>query len=125
MLKASPLIGFAATSDATKARHFYGETLGLKFVSGDQFALVFEANGTMLRVQKVDRVDPHRYTVLGWKVTDIKREVDLLSKRGVAFARYEGMNQDEQGIWTSPGGAKIAWFQDPDGNVLSLTQFAV
>ena len=123
MLNKSDLISFAATSNAAKARQFYEETLGLTFVSGDQFALVFEANGTMLRIQKVDQVNPHSYTALGWKVTDIKKEVNALSKRGVKFARYEGMNQDENGIWTTPSKAKIAWFTDPDGNILSLTEF--
>jgi catechol 2,3-dioxygenase-like lactoylglutathione lyase family enzyme len=125
MLNMSELIGFAATSNAAKARQFYEETLGLTFVSDDQFALVFEANGTMLRIQKVDHVNPHGYTVLGWKVADIKQEVHTLSKRRVTFARYEGMNQDENGIWTAPSKAKIAWFADPDGNVLSLTEFSL
>jgi predicted enzyme related to lactoylglutathione lyase len=123
MLEKSHLISFVATSNATKARKFYEETLGLTFVSGDQFASVFEVNGTMLRIQKVDQVNPQRHTVLGWKVADIKEEVHTLSKRGVTFARYEGMNQDENGIWTAPSKAKIAWFTDPDGNILSLTQF--
>ncbi len=125
MLSTSDLISFAATSNPTKARQFYEETLGLTFVSGDQFALVFEANGTMLRIQKVDQVNPQGHTVLGWKVADIKKEVDTLSKRGVRFARYEGMNQDENGIWTAPSRAKIAWFTDPDGNILSLTEFSL
>jgi catechol 2,3-dioxygenase-like lactoylglutathione lyase family enzyme len=125
MLDKSDLISFVATSNATKARKFYEETLGLTFVSGDQFALVFEANGTMLRVQNVDHVNPHAYTSLGWKVADIKKEVRTLSKRGVTFARYEGINQDENGIWTAPSNAKIAWFTDPDGNVLSLTEFSL
>lgn len=123
MLNKSNLISFVATSNATKARQFYEETLGLTFVSDDRFALVFEANGTMLRIQKVEHVKPHGYTVLGWKVADIKEEVRTLSKRGVTFARYEGMNQDENGIWTAPSEAKIAWFADPDGNILSLTEF--
>jgi catechol 2,3-dioxygenase-like lactoylglutathione lyase family enzyme len=123
MLKKSDLIGFVATSNAMKARQFYEETLGLTFVSDDEFALVFEANGTMLRIQKVDRVNPNGYTVLGWKVGDIKQEVEALSNRGVQFERYEGMNQDKNGIWTAPSTAKIAWFKDPDGNVLSLTEF--
>ena len=123
MLKKSDLIGFVATSNATKARQFYEEKLGLTFVSGDQFALVFEANGTMLRIQKVDHVNPHVYTVLGWKVGNIMQEVETLSNRGIQFERYEGMNQDKNGIWTAPSKAKIAWFKDPDGNVLSLTEF--
>ena len=123
MLNKSDIINFVATCNAAKARQFYEETLGLIFVSGDQFALVFEANGTMLRIQKVDQVSPQGYTVLGWKVIDIKKEVNTLSKRGVKFARYEGMDQDENGIWMAPSKAKIAWFTDPDGNTLSLTEF--
>jgi predicted enzyme related to lactoylglutathione lyase len=123
MLSKSHLISFVATSNAKTARDFYEKILGLTFVSDDQFALVFEANGTMLRIQKVDKVNPHGYTVLGWEVTDIKKEVRQLIKRGVKFARYEGINQDEYGIWKAPSGAKIAWFTDSDGNVLSLTQF--
>jgi catechol 2,3-dioxygenase-like lactoylglutathione lyase family enzyme len=123
MLNNSNLISFAATSDAPTARQFYQEILGLTFVSGDQFALVFEANRTMLRIQLVDQVNPHGYTALGWNVSDIRTEVRTLSRRGVRFSRYEGMNQDEHGIWTSPSGAKIAWFSDPDGNILSLTEF--
>ncbi len=123
MLNKSHLISFVATSNANAAAEFYEKNLGLTFVSGDQFALVFEVNGTMLRIQKVDKVNPHAYTALGWEVTDIKKEVSRLIKRGVKFARYEGMDQDEQGIWKAPSGAKIAWFTDPDGNVLSLTQF--
>jgi catechol 2,3-dioxygenase-like lactoylglutathione lyase family enzyme len=123
MLDKSDLISFLATSNATKARQFYEETLGLRFVSGDQFALVFDVHGAMLRIQKVDQVSPKEYTVLGWRVTDINKEVHALSKRGVTFARYEGMKQDENGIWTAPSKARIAWFKDPDGNILSLTEF--
>ena len=102
MLNKSNLICFAATNNPTKAHKFYEETLGLKFVSEDPFAFVFDANGTMIRIQKVDQVNPHSYTALGWKVVGIEKEVDELSKRGVKFIRYEGMNQDENGIWTSP-----------------------
>ncbi len=123
MLSTSHTVNFIATSDSEKAREFYEKTLGLPCVGGDQFALVFEINGTMLRIQKVDNVAPHGYTALGWSVADIKKEVSDLRKRGVTFARYDGMNQDAQGIWISPSGAKIAWFTDPDGNILSLTQF--
>jgi catechol 2,3-dioxygenase-like lactoylglutathione lyase family enzyme len=123
MLNKSQFINFVATSNATKAQEFYEKVLGLTFVSGDQFALVFEADGIMLRIQKVDKVNPQGYTVLGWKVSDIKQEVVKLTKQGVQFARYEGMNQDKNGIWTAPSKAKIAWFADPDGNILSLTEF--
>ena len=125
MLNKSNLISFVATNNVATARQFYEEIIGLTFVSVDQFALVFEVNGTMLRIQKVDQVNPHEYTALGWEVTDIKKEVNTLSKRGVKFARYEGMNQDENGIWTAPSKAKIAWFTDPDGNILSLTEFSL
>ena len=123
MLNTSDLICFAAASSAVKARQFYEETLGLTFVSDDQFALVFRVKETMLRIQKVERVIPQGFTVLGWNVRDIKQEVMTLVQRGVKFARYEGLHQDENGIWTAPGKAKIAWFTDPDGNILSLTEF--
>jgi predicted enzyme related to lactoylglutathione lyase len=123
MLDRSNPICFAATENSARTHKFYQETLGLKFVSGDQFALVFDVNGIMLRIQKVDKVNPHSYTTLGWNVADIKKAVTELSGRGVKFMKYEGMNQDESGIWTSPDKAKIAWFKDPDGNLLSLTEF--
>jgi catechol 2,3-dioxygenase-like lactoylglutathione lyase family enzyme len=123
MLSQSSPISFAATQNARKSREFYEKTLGLKFISEDGFALVFDANGTMLRIQKVEAVDPRGYTVLGWSVNDIKSEVHNLAGLGVILARYEGMGQDDSGIWTSPSGAKVAWFQDPDGNILSLTEF--
>ena len=123
MLNASQSINFVATSNPKEAREFYEGILGLRFVSGDQFALVFDINGVMLRIQIVDEVNPHEYTSLGWKVTDIKKEVTELAKRGVKFEHFEGMNQDQDGAWTSPSGGKIAWFKDPDKNILSLTQF--
>jgi len=123
MLNNSHLIGFVATSNAESAREFYEKTLGLTYVSGDQFALVFEVNGVMLRIQQVDKVDPHRYTSLGWEVADIEKEVAQLTKQGLKFLRYEGMDQDAHAIWKAPSGARIAWFKDPDGNMLSLTQF--
>ncbi len=120
--KSNPIV-FIATQNVNRAREFYEDALGLKFISEDGFALVFEANGTMLRIQKVEEVTPPKYTVFGWKVDDIQKEVRNLAKRGVTVSRYEGMEQDNLGIWTSPSGAKITWFQDPDGNVLSLTEF--
>jgi len=123
MLNKSKLISFLATRNSKRAGEFYEKALGLKFVSDDQFALVFDANGTMLRIQKVEQFNPPEHTALGWNVTNISAEVTHLTKRGVKFARYEWMEQDEKGIWTTPSGAKVAWFKDPDGNVLSLTQF--
>jgi hypothetical protein len=92
-------------------------------VVDDSFALVFDAHGVMLRVARVHELTPAPYTVLGWKVADISAAVKELQIRGVAFERYEGLDQDELGIWKSPGGAKVAWFKDPDRNTLSLTQF--
>jgi catechol 2,3-dioxygenase-like lactoylglutathione lyase family enzyme len=117
-------MAFSATTDAERAKEFYRDKLGLKLVSDEGFALVFDANGTMLRVQKVKEVGEAKYTTLGWNVPDIAATVDELEKAGVNFERYGFPGQDEKGIWTAPGGAaKVAWFKDPDGNILSLTQF--
>ena len=123
MLPSAHLIAFAATANPERARDFYGKTLGLKLVSEDPFAIVFDANGVVLRVQKVQKVVQTGYTMLGWQVKDIRAESEVLAKNGAQFERFEGMGQDELGIWTSPSGAKIAWFKDPDGNILSLTEF--
>ena len=122
MLGSSDLVAFAASADLPRARAFYEGVLGLPVVEQDDFACVFDANGTMLRVTAVREVSPAGYTVLGWRVADIEAVVAGLSARGVAFSRFDGMEQDDNGIWTSPGGSKVAWFTDPDGNVLSLTQ---
>jgi hypothetical protein len=92
-------------------------------VSEDDFALVFEANGTMVRVTKVQNFKPQQFTILGWDVTDVNEVVLRLHERGIRFENYGMEEQDEHGIWKSPSGARVAWFKDPDGNVLSLTQF--
>jgi catechol 2,3-dioxygenase-like lactoylglutathione lyase family enzyme len=123
MLKTSPITAFVATTDPARAKKFYKDTLGLHFVSGGEFALVFDASGTMLRVTPVQKLQPAGYTVLGWIVPDIAKKIRNLKKRSVKFKRYEWMEQDEDGIWVSPAKAKIAWFEDPDGNTLSLTEF--
>ncbi len=123
MLRDAKIIAFVATTDPVKAREFYESTVGLRFVSGDNFALVFDANGTMLRIQIVEQVHPRNFTILGWEVRDIRKAVTDLADRGVVFNRYEGLKQDDLGIWTSPAKAKVAWFNDPDGNILSLTEF--
>lgn len=120
MLGACDLVAFAATTDAVRARSFYESTLGLRCVSEDAFALVFDAGGTELRLTKVPEFRPQPFTVLGWSAREIEVEADELAARGVVFQRYPGMEQDARGIWTSPAGARIAWFLDPDGNVLSL-----
>ena len=119
----SKIIGFVATRNPASARKFYEDTLGLAFVSDDPFAVVFDANGTMVRVQKVSEFLPAHHTVLGWEVPDIRAEVAELTKRGVRFGRFDALAQDELGIWTSPSGGKVAWFKDPDRNTLSLAQF--
>jgi catechol 2,3-dioxygenase-like lactoylglutathione lyase family enzyme len=123
MLHTSPVIAFSATRDPERARAFYADKLGLKFVADEHFALVFEANGTMLRIQKAPSYTPLPFTQLGWQVANIERTVDVLSERGVVFERFDGFEQDERGVWTAPDGARVAWFKDPDGNLLSLTSF--
>ena len=123
MLTTSDVIAFSSTTDLAKARTFYEGVLGLPVVEENAYACVFDANGTMLRVTSVTEVAQPGYTVLGWSVTDIADTVTELEARGVAFARYDGMDQDAQGVWTTPNGDRIAWFADPDGSVLSLTQF--
>ena len=125
ILGSSKLVAFAPTTDATKARTFYEDVLGLRLVADEKpFALVFDANGTMLRVTTVHALNPHPFTVLGWHVEAIESTVKKLTAAGVEFQRYPGLNDsDPLGIWTAPSGARIAWFHDPDSNVLSLTQF--
>lgn len=123
MLESSSLIAFAATANPAAARAFYEQALGLRVVEQNDFACVFDANGTMLRVTTVAEVIRAGYTVLGWQVADIETAVQGLAAKGIAFTRYDGMDQDENGVWTAPGGDKVAWFADPDGNTLSLTQF--
>lgn len=123
MLESCGLIAFVSTTDAARARRFYEDTLGLPLMDQTPFALVFQAHGTMLRVTVAERTVPAPYTVLGWGVADIAAMILELGARGVAFIRYEGMDQDELGVWRAPSGAKIARFKDPDANILSLTQF--
>jgi catechol 2,3-dioxygenase-like lactoylglutathione lyase family enzyme len=124
VLSLSPIMAFVATTDAAKARAFYQDVLGLTFVVDDSFALVFDAHGTMLRVSRVRELVPAPYTVLGWKVADIDAAIRELKQSGVAFERYPGLGQNEEGVCTFQDGTKVAWFKDPDGNTLSITQFS-
>ena len=124
MLESASLVGFVGVSDLDRAQHFYGEQLGLLLRDERPFALVAEVGDAMLRITVVDDVAPVAYTVLGWSVPDIDVTIDRLVAGGVSFTRYQGMDQDERGVWTAPGGSRIAWFGDPDGNNLSLTEFA-
>ena len=123
MLSAARIIAFVPSRDLQRAKAFYVETLGLKFVSQDSFALVLNGNGTMVRVAKVSEFQPANFTILGFDVADIRKKVTALLAKNVICERYPGMQQDEMGIWHSPSGARVAWFKDPDGNVLSLTEF--
>lgn len=123
MLGTSDVIAFASTTDLVKARTFYESALGLTLVDENAYACVFNAHGTMLRITVAAEVAHPGYTVLGWRVTGISETIARLESRGVVFARYDGMEQDAQGVWTTPSGHRIAWFTDLDGNVLSLTEF--
>jgi catechol 2,3-dioxygenase-like lactoylglutathione lyase family enzyme len=117
------IIGFVTIVDVNRAKNFYGEILGLRLVSEEPpFALVFDANGIMLRLGMGKELPPASGTVLGWQVPDIVSVVQNLETAGVRFERYEFLKQDDSGIWTSPTGARVAWFKDPDGNILSISE---
>lgn len=122
MAALNKVVTFVATTNPQKARKFYEEKLGLRFLSDDGFALVFDINGIMLRIAKVPDFRPAPFTVLGWEVNNIEESVSELNANGVSFERFPGMPLDNLGIWSAPGGAKVAWFKDPDGNILSLSQ---
>lgn len=122
MLTQDRIIAFGATTDPERARSFYQEVLGLTLVADEPYAIVFDCAGTMLRIQKSPSLTPHPFTMLGWEVDDLRAKVRALVEKGVTFVRYPGFDQDEDAIWTVPGGgARVAWFRDPDGNLLSLT----
>jgi len=116
------LMAFVPIKDSKRSRPFYEETLGLRFVSDDDFALVMDSNGVTVRLAKLGDFKPAGFTVLGWEVEEIEPAVTKLEQKGVRFEKFPGLPQDKHGIWTAPGGAKIAWFKDPDGNILSLSQ---
>lgn len=123
MLNDSSVIAFVATQKPEASRDFYARVLGLRLVEDNPFAIVFDAAGTMLRIQKVQQHTPAQFTALGWRVVDIDATVAGLAQRGVSMERFPGLEQDAAGVWVSPNDARIAWFRDPDGNLLSLTQF--
>ena len=122
MLGSRAVVAFVATRDPERARAFYEGVLGLRLVADEPFALVFDAHGTTLRVQKVQELAPARHTVLGWLVPDVAAVVRGLSAGGVRFERFPGLPQDDLGVCAFPGGGRVAWFKDPDGNTLSLTE---
>jgi|ERR1700722_18075610 catechol 2,3-dioxygenase-like lactoylglutathione lyase family enzyme len=122
MLGSTNIIAFVPITDGERARAFYEGVLGLRFLKDDGFALVLEANGIMVRAAKMKEVTPAQFTVLGWQVTDIENVVRGLQEKGVKFEIFGFFKQDALGIWTAPTGDKVAWFKDPDGNVLSVSQ---
>jgi catechol 2,3-dioxygenase-like lactoylglutathione lyase family enzyme len=124
MVGGAPLMAFIPVSDLAAARTFYESTLGLAVREESPYALVLDAAGTMLRLTPVSELRVQPFTIAGWQVPDVGSVIDDLSALGVAFIRYEGMDQDDRGIWTTPGGDQVAWFRYPDGNTLSLTTFA-
>jgi catechol 2,3-dioxygenase-like lactoylglutathione lyase family enzyme len=113
---------FVCVTDRTRAKAFYGKTLGLTLKYEDGFAIVFDSNGTTLRVSPVKDLRPQPFTVLGWEVPDIKVTVKALTGAGIEFVRVDGLPQDELGIWSPAAGIFVAWFKDPDGNMLSVAQ---
>src|ERR1700748_2746443 len=122
MISEGEVMGFVPTVDAARARNFYEGVVRLDCVSDDPFALVVRSKGTYIRVVKLKEFTPAPYTILGWRVKDIESEVRGLAGNGVVFNRYPSLAQSDLGVWTAPGGSKIAWFLDPDGNALSISQ---
>jgi catechol 2,3-dioxygenase-like lactoylglutathione lyase family enzyme len=122
MLADQPIVAFASTTDLARARAFYEGTLGLEVRFEDEFAVVLAAHGASIRVTLVEHLTPQPFTILGWQVDDIGAAVRELAAAGVAFERFDFFDQDDDGIWSAPGGGRIAWFKDPDGNTLSLGQ---
>jgi catechol 2,3-dioxygenase-like lactoylglutathione lyase family enzyme len=124
MLKNSALIGFVATSKPDQAKAFYRDCLGLSLLDETPFAIVFESGQTQLRIQITDKVHAPPYTSLGWEVKNLSATVSALAGNGVTFELFDGLDQDDKGVWAAPGGARVVWLKDPDGNLLSITQAA-
>jgi predicted enzyme related to lactoylglutathione lyase len=122
MLTLGKLVGFVPTKDYGKARAFYEGILGLEFVSLDQFALVVKSGGNKIRIAKVANFTPLQATILGWEIDDIVAVAKWLKERGVSPEKYPFVQDQDLGIWTAPSGARVAWFKDPDGNILSISQ---
>ena len=123
MLADAKVTAFLATTQGPRAAAFYGETLGLRQLSDDEFALVFDLGGVELRIQKLKQLTPQPFTALGWQVTTLRTTIATLAARGVTFERFPGMDQDAQGVWLAPSGAQVTWFRDPDGNLLSIAEY--
>jgi catechol 2,3-dioxygenase-like lactoylglutathione lyase family enzyme len=123
MLEGAQFIGFIPVAEMALARAFYVSTLELPVIDDSPFALVVETGGTSVRITPVGEFTPHPFTIAGWDVDDIDATITVLVDRGVIFNRYDGMEQRANGVWEAPGGDLVAWFKDPDGNTLSLTEF--
>ena len=122
MLRAAQLVAHAATTDAYRSIAFYQELLGFAVMTNDEYAVAFNCNGTELRLRKVDKVEPAPYTTVGWQVRNIERTVAQLTTMGIKFERHNFLQQDPLGVWQAPSGTWVAWFRDPDGNLLSVTE---
>lgn len=123
MLRDAKLVAFGAITDSARAANFYVGTLGLTVRYEDDFALVLDANGVELRLQKVRALTPAGFTALGWEVRDVDAIATALEEQGISLERYRWLEQDARGVWQAPSGARIAWFRDPDGNLLSVAQY--
>lgn len=124
MTTARSPVSFLATTEPASAERFYTDVMDLQLLESSPFALVFADGETILRVQIVPELSLAPYTVHGWQVTDIDGEIEKLASNGVQFLTFDQLKQSASGIWTTPDGHKIAWFKDPSGNILSLTQHA-
>lgn len=124
MLSGATYVAFIPVTDVPAATSFYTDTLGLPVTDENPYAVVLDAGGTTLRLTKVETLSPQPFTIAGWRVADMATSVASLRGRGVDFLRFDGMEQDETGVWVAPGGDRVAWFKDPDGNTLSITSFA-
>jgi catechol 2,3-dioxygenase-like lactoylglutathione lyase family enzyme len=122
MLDQAKMVGFLVTTDYDRAKEFFVGKLGFEFVSLDQFALVVRVGGHNIRISKAEKFTPWHGTVLGWDVTGIEAVVDWLASRGIVTEKYPFVEDKQRGIWNAPGGAKVAWFKDPDGNVIGISQ---
>lgn len=124
MLMGAKLVAFGATTDGARAAAFYTQVLGLTVRYEDDFAVSLDSEGVELRLQKVERFTPQPFTTLGWQVSAIADMVERLVQHGVVLERYPWLNQDASGVWQAPSGARVVWFKDPDGNLLSVAQYA-
>jgi predicted enzyme related to lactoylglutathione lyase len=122
MQPTAELVAFVPSTDLERSQTFYESVLGLGVDEVTAYACVARSGATTLRITMAEGMRPQQFTVLGWTVEDIRGELAALRERGVEPLRYEGMGQDADGVWTAPGGAQVAWFTDPDGNVLSFTE---